>query len=241
MKKMQRTRDFLTGAVTMALALALAVPVGAALSGKTIEVFTGIDVYVDDVKLEPKDVNGNPVEVFVYNGTTYLPIRAIGNALGKNVQYDAKTQSAYVGKHESEKPIVWLKDLDYFSQRSGLAELTSDTVQDNAGVAHKNSILGDWDHGVRIFDRTYKLNGQYSAITGTAFQSYDSRSDMVMKDTYLKIYADGEVIYECRGYNDYGFEAADFNLDLTGVLELRVELYNWGRGQLYLGDCGLWG
>jgi uncharacterized secreted protein with C-terminal beta-propeller domain len=53
-----------------------------------------VNIYVDDVKLEPKDANGNPVEACVYNGTTYLPVRAVGEAYGKVVQWDGSTQSS---------------------------------------------------------------------------------------------------------------------------------------------------
>ena len=63
-------------------------PAFAALTGKTIEVYTGMKVYVNDHIVEPKDAAGNPVDVLLYNGTTYLPIRAIGNALGLPVQYN---------------------------------------------------------------------------------------------------------------------------------------------------------
>ena len=49
MKKMHRVRDILTGALAMALVFALASPAGAALAGKTIQVLTGVDIYVDGV------------------------------------------------------------------------------------------------------------------------------------------------------------------------------------------------
>lgn len=41
-------------------------------------------------------VNGQNIddETLLYNGTTYLPIRAIGNAIGADVNYDAKTYTA---------------------------------------------------------------------------------------------------------------------------------------------------
>lgn len=33
--------------------------------------------FVIGVKIEPKDATGETVEPFIYNGTTYLPVRAI--------------------------------------------------------------------------------------------------------------------------------------------------------------------
>jgi hypothetical protein len=36
------------------------------------------------------------VEPFVSDGTTYLPVRAIADALGKNVSWDNATKSVYI-------------------------------------------------------------------------------------------------------------------------------------------------
>ena len=98
MKKMHRVRDILTGALAMALVFALASPAGAALAGKTIQVLTGVDIYVDGVEMKPTDANGKPVDTFVYNGTTYVPLRAVSQYLGKAVSYDGKNQRVYIGE-----------------------------------------------------------------------------------------------------------------------------------------------
>ena len=96
--KLHRVRDFLAGALTMALVAGLAVPAGAALASKTIQVLTGSEIYVDGVKMEPTDANGNPVDTFVYNGTTYVPLRAVSEYLGKNVSWDGASQRVYIGE-----------------------------------------------------------------------------------------------------------------------------------------------
>ncbi len=62
--------------------------------------YNNIKIYVDGVKIQPKDATGKTVEPFIYNGTTYLPVRAVGEALGKTVTWDGETQSVYLG----EKP-----------------------------------------------------------------------------------------------------------------------------------------
>lgn len=56
-------------------------PVASALTQKNITVGRGVTIYVDDQKINPGDSNGNPVEPMLYNGTTYLPIRAVSAAL----------------------------------------------------------------------------------------------------------------------------------------------------------------
>ena len=96
---MKRFSGFITGVLVTLLVAGLASPALAALTAKTIEVYTGVTLYLDDVKFTPKDANGNPVEVLLYNGTTYLPVRAIGEAYGKAIAWDDATKSAYIGYH----------------------------------------------------------------------------------------------------------------------------------------------
>lgn len=67
-----------------------------AISGKmTIEV-DPINIQVNGETFAPTDVNGNPVPVFAYNGTTMAPLRALAEAYGLEVGYDAATNMATV-------------------------------------------------------------------------------------------------------------------------------------------------
>ena len=229
MKRTQKVRWFLSGMLAAALTAGLLTPALAALAEKTIQVYTGVNVYVDDQLLQPQDANGNPVEVFVYNGTTYLPIRAVGEALGLPVLWEGQTQSAYVGKHSGDKPNMWVKDLDYFTG----SEWRVEDWKDNLGVEHQNVIYGI------DMENTYLINGQYSAISGTFFQKYEKRSSSGIST--LKIYGDDELLYsaEMKG----GIKPLDFYVNLTGVLELKI-IFNGYSSQsgwsAAIAGFGLW-
>ncbi len=54
--------------------------------------FRNIKIVVDG-----KEVSTS-AEPFVYNGTTYLPIRAVGEAVGKEVTWNAGTNTVYLGE-----------------------------------------------------------------------------------------------------------------------------------------------
>lgn len=240
MKRRQKLTYFLAGLMSAFLLMGAVNPAFAAMVGKTIQVFTGVNIYIDDVKLDPKDANGNPVEAFIYNGTTYLPVRAVGEAVGKTVQWDGATSSVYLGKHSSSEPAVYLSELDYFSGTSDSNFNTAASEQDNLGNTHYYCITGP-------FDRTYKLNGQYSAMTGTLYQTYENRSYTIRQNSCLEIYGDGRLLHTVNfPKNTTGFEPSDFTINLTGVLELQVvlkiyngNLFNLGT-YLSLGDVGLW-
>lgn len=237
--KNHRIKDLLAGAVIASMLFTLTSPAFAALSKKTIDAYTGITVYVNDHVVEPKDANGNPVDILVYNGTTYLPIRAVGNALGLPVQYDSATQSAYVGKHSSATPAVYLTDFDYFSGTSNSDFHTAASKDDNLGQTHSYVITRD-------FERTYKLNGQYSRLTGVLFQEYDQRSDNFGMKAALKIYGDGKLLYSKEfNDNDSGLEPEPIDINLTGVLELQISFGDGGYfssydGPLSLGEMALY-
>lgn len=63
---------------------------------KSIAVSNNIKIIINGEELIPVDVNGNAVDVFVYNGTTYAPLRALTEALGATVGYDQVTRTATV-------------------------------------------------------------------------------------------------------------------------------------------------
>ena len=212
----------------------------AAVTGKNITVYPGVSIFIDDQKLNPTDVTGKPVEVFNYNGTVYLPVRAVSEALDQPVQWDGSTRSVYVGKHASTTPAAYLSQMDYFSGTSDNQFYTATTEKDNMGNTHTYCIT-------RTFERTYLLNGQYSRLTGTLYQTYDQRSTGVrLDDQGVEIYGDGKLLFtKVYWKDDTGIQPTTFDIDLTGVLELKVIFadgdadLNWGNA-LSLGDVALY-
>jgi len=66
-------------------------------------VYNNIKIMIDGEEVTPKDVNGNVVEPFIIDGTTYLPVRAVASLLGKDVNWDGNTNTVYIGKMPSNK------------------------------------------------------------------------------------------------------------------------------------------
>lgn len=75
-------------AVVIALSLVAVGAVGKGVVEKIEAELRGdFTVVIDGVKQTFRDVNGNVVEPVLYNGTTYLPVRAIGEMMGKTVYW----------------------------------------------------------------------------------------------------------------------------------------------------------
>lgn len=100
MKKNNRSR-LLVFALAAALFVAAAVPAYAAMAAKNIDVFTGVSIFVDGRELHPADVKGNEVEAFIYEGTTYVPLRAVGEALGAEVSWNKETKTVYLNSEKT--------------------------------------------------------------------------------------------------------------------------------------------
>ena len=58
--------------------------------------YQDISITVDGTEIIPTDVNGEVVEPFVMDGTTYLPLRAVSEALGYDVEWDAENNRVVI-------------------------------------------------------------------------------------------------------------------------------------------------
>lgn len=229
---------FLSGVFATLMLMSMVLTAGATETiYKNITVRPGIKMYIDDVQLIPRDVTGAEVDVFIYYGTTYVPARALSEALGRTIQYDGKTNSVYIGKHAADSPAVMLANMDYFSGTKNVKTQASD--QDSVGNTLYSCITHDHD-----WSRKYVLDGQYTRMTGTLYQQYARRSETIRKDTSFEVYGDGKLLYgRTFSENTEGYYPESFEVDLTGVLELEVTYhlgYRYSNGGFAVGDCGLW-
>lgn len=83
-------------AIILMFALFLTTSYAANTYRKTIAVTSGVNVEFNNEAIDMTDANGKAVEAFIYNGTTYVPIRAVSNAFGADIGYDRNTQTISV-------------------------------------------------------------------------------------------------------------------------------------------------
>lgn len=107
--------------ITLATALTatLVLPAAADLVKKELAVDSGLEVYVDGDKVALTDVNGAAVEVFASEGTTYLPVRAMSNALNAQVGYNGENYTVYVDTALTDD-----KAAEYLNEYFGIAPMT---------------------------------------------------------------------------------------------------------------------
>lgn len=183
MKKTNSSRGFLLGMLTMALLMGMLVPAVAATTQKTITVSSGVSIFVDGVEMNPTDANGNPVETFIYNGTTYVPLRAVSQYLGKAVDWDGSTRSVYIGKAPGKNQ--YLLDVCPPYQSGNLNTPTTMTM---AGKKYANCFfLADrWGGGGWAI---FNLDGGYNTLSFDIGHIDGAR----MSETTVNIYLDGKL------------------------------------------------
>ena len=134
--------------------------------------YKGITIMIDGAEYVAKDANGNVVEPFIMDGTTYLPVRGVANAFDKDVEWDGKTSTVYIGKKDRMAPDNRLDKLQYVDYREGnkrnSMEIINGTITDFNGNTYTNGLLFEMGyHSGYSCEVDYPLNGQYSNLTGT--------------------------------------------------------------------------
>lgn len=118
MKKNLNLKKFALGLVVCFLASTLVVPTFAASLTKSAQlVYNNIKISLDGRQLTPQDVDGNTVEPFIIDGTTYLPVRAISSSLGMNVDWDSSTNTVLLfsgNDNDQNDSIYFVQLLGYF-------------------------------------------------------------------------------------------------------------------------------
>lgn len=99
-------KGFIAGALIMSLILSIGGTAFAYTGTVTQELeYYDISVTLDGELLDLRDAQGNDVEPFMFNGTNYLPVRAISEALGLDVDWDGENTTVVLTTPQSEHAI----------------------------------------------------------------------------------------------------------------------------------------
>ncbi|HWQ51351.1 MAG TPA: stalk domain-containing protein, partial [Terriglobales bacterium] len=207
------------------------VPSGAAQTIKNLEAyFKDIKIELNGAVIVPKDVNGTVVDPFIVDGTTYLPVRALAQALGCDVAWVPETNTVVVNSELTAGQEVFLTDLTQSTSVPALAlrNWSSSTDYDATGQQYDRSLVamveGNVPAGTITQYAQYDLGRKYEALTGriTPMKGLDAIPGSTHQ---INFYGDGELLYSSPVFSSSLAGASDaFNVDVSTVGVLKIEM-----------------
>jgi len=224
----------------LAGSILLSATVAYAAGGTLIEVFYNInDIVINNTSKMPTD--NKP---FIYNGTTYVPLRFVSENLGYGVDWDGSTGTVYIGNNatspnaeevgtylgEGIKYLTAQGDLYAYSAYDGSSDVRKGNninginnykINDNMGNEYKRflCLVSLYSAGYSGYVE-YALNAQYSRF----------KADVTLANEYkntggtarLNIYGDDRLLYTQDV--SAGFLLGKIDVSVTGVVKLKIEI-----------------
>lgn len=191
--------------------------VGAAAADEEIKAFLSysLKIKLNGSEYAPVNEDGTPMYPITYKGRTYLPVRALANALSVAVDYDSETHTVYLG----EKERIPLKGEDYEKMYTSQfsvdkAQLMVNGKQYEWGIVYTGT-AGSYEYSGFIYPR-----GRYQKFCGVAcMEDTDNSTDEVIIKIRENDYQ-GKVLKELTVKKG---ESIPFEIDIPGVKTLYIQ------------------
>ncbi|MCQ4935536.1 stalk domain-containing protein [Anaerotignum propionicum] len=229
MKNNEKVKYIAMGMTISATIMGAVVPAIAKSTQENITaLYKNIKVVNEGILVETGDA-----EPFIANGTTYLPVRAVGEAVGKKVSWDGKTNTVYLGQVPGEEK--YLTDLcpPYDGSFYKVYKSSDNKYFEMSGEKRTNGFeLNGWYFGST--HEAYVLintNGKYEQL------SFDvGHLDGTYKNNpTLEVYVDGRLVKEEALKGDEGTRTISVPLNYG----LNVKMYIKG-GYYGFADVKVW-
>ena len=182
MKKANFFKGFGSGLLLAVLVTALCATASAA-SRRNIDVEDGISITLNGATFTPRDASGKEVDVFLYNGTTYVPVRAISEMMGMDVQFDSATRTVVLTTADrSASQGSSTSSASYIGAEKAKSIALQDAGVSASSAAGMRAQL-DWDDGraqyeVEFYSGSTEYDYEIDAVTGAILgRDRDSRWD----------------------------------------------------------------
>lgn len=188
---MKTRKTFITLAIALALVCGMVIGANAADTLKEISAYLnyGITIKYNGEVQNLTDAGGNRVYPISYNGTTYLPVRAVSNMLGIGVDWDGATQTVLLGKTgatvnlmETYKPYTSYQSVSRVISdwHDGPIFYQKSTTPENIGGETASSWLNlynpknNWAEDSNTLLCSFNIGGKYKTLTFKAYTNEDT-------------------------------------------------------------------
>ncbi|SFS76466.1 stalk domain-containing protein [Paenibacillus sp. BC26] len=198
----------------------------AASNSMKIEAFFG-------VKLIQNGIDKTPTEnkPFIYNGSTYVPLRTASDLLGVPVSWDSKNSSVIIGQKVSGSPLGTPDNVSTVDP--GYLGISSPSIKSNQSMTVNSKQYGNSGFTLISIQSTgmpkaavlmkYTLNNQYKKLNlalGIDDNSRDESDDVLRNITFKD--QDGITLKQVS--LGIGTVKENIEIDLKGVLVMTIEV-----------------
>ena len=208
-------------------------------------VYRDIKIYLYGEEFIPTDVNGKVVEPFIVDGTTYVPLRAIGEAFDLDVYWDSSTSSilidSYEGPYYPESPLPPSKKVEVSTAEELVKAIAPDTcITLKAGIYDLSKVAGVdnpyvyWEH-----DHYYETDSKTLVIDDVEGLTLQAAPGADVEIVTPWRFANVLSFTACNGVKLSGIKAGH---TITGDYECDAGvLYFGGTYNIVIEDCLLYG
>ncbi len=161
-------------------------------------VYKNIKVFVDG-----QEIDTSGAEPFIYNGTTYLPIRKVGEAFGKAATWNGNTNSVYLGSQPGNESCIF-DIMQPYAMNYCYLYYGNDTFE-AAGAERKNGFYLD-DNSSYI---TFNLDGKYNGLS----------FEYVTSIYGANVYVDDVLVQELKTEDS----PQKITIPLNGALQIKIK------------------
>lgn len=198
-----------------------------------------IVIYVDNQLVELKDVNGTKVKPFIKNGTTYVPLRGVSQALGCWVRWNGQNKMVSIYMDNCPPDGVSLTENKPYKSEAGIGYIHNFYETDGSqleidGTYYTNAIYWEYTQG---YSESIHINGKFKYATMIIGRTdNDSYSD-IEQEIFVKFVVDEEIIKTC--IIEPNAKSKEIKVPLNYGLDLKIVAQN--GSSVGLGDIVFWG
>jgi len=232
MKKLKERMQGIVIGVLIGSLLTASIVVVLARTDNLNAFFNDIRIVVDGREVMPTDAQGNRVEPFIVDGTTFLPVRAVANALGMAVYWDGPNWTVYLGNMGGrlERPTTRLENATNISRY----RLTNPVrLTDNYGNQYAVAVQTQGGSTNEPIFQTL-LNMRYSYFRGAFFVAEGSNHGGTAS---FRVEVDGRVVYNSPEL-DRTSRPVQFDINVTGGNDFRIYTSGTINLRAFFGDAG---
>ena len=233
---MKKLPGFLAGMLTATLIGTLSLT-ALASTGRLTLTADPINIQVNGEVFQPKSADGSDALVFAYNGVTYAPLRALAEAFGLEVGYDAEANMATVnepGSGESEETYESITDYSNWTaeEESGYQEFKN--LWDVEWSDTKQSAIAQTKDGLDPDTFLDFLTAHESSIEKWAdrlVMELYSENKLLERNSFYVGFSTYGIVAWGGNYQDYSpeFIGVDNNFDLKRIIETVNEAIEKGK------------